>query len=76
MGALGAAVRVYGPPAALLAALVGLWELGVRVFDVPDYLLPAPHQVAEDLRAEHGMLLAALALMAGIVVRRWGGGRP
>lgn len=59
MGALGGAVRGYGPPAALLAALIGLWELGVRLFDVPDYLLPAPHQVADALSAERGMLLEA-----------------
>ena len=36
----------------------------------------APPAAKEENGAEYGMLLAALALMAGIVLRRWGGGRP
>jgi ABC-type nitrate/sulfonate/bicarbonate transport system permease component len=32
-------------PALLLLALVGLWELGVRLFAVPAYILPPPSRV-------------------------------
>ena len=35
-------MRRYVPPLALLVAAVGVWELVVRVRDVPDYLFPAP----------------------------------
>ena len=37
------------PPVALLAALVVLWELVVALADVPDYVLPAPSEVAAAL---------------------------
>jgi NitT/TauT family transport system permease protein len=33
-------------PAAILGALVAAWELAIRLFDVHEYLLPAPHQIA------------------------------
>ena len=41
--------RVW-PPAALLAAAIGVWELVVRAAQVPDYLLPAPSAVASVAR--------------------------
>jgi NitT/TauT family transport system permease protein len=37
------------PPAALLALLVGLWEVWVRVGDVPSYLLVGPSTIAEHI---------------------------
>jgi ABC-type nitrate/sulfonate/bicarbonate transport system permease component len=35
----------WAPPLALLGGLVLVWELVVRVLDVPDYVLPAPSEV-------------------------------
>ena len=43
-------MKRYGPPLALLVAAVGVWELVVRVRDVPDYLFPAPTAVASAFR--------------------------
>lgn len=34
------------PPAALLLAIVGGWEVWVRIRNTPDYILPAPSQIA------------------------------
>ena len=35
----------WAPPLALLGGLVLLWELAVRLLDIPDYVLPAPSEV-------------------------------
>lgn len=51
-------MRRYGPPVALLAAAVGVWELVVRIRNVPDYLFPAPTAVASTFNAD-GRLLAS-----------------
>ena len=37
------------PPTLLLGALLAVWEAVVRVADVPDYVLPAPSEVASAL---------------------------
>jgi len=34
-----------GPPLVILAALLGGWEIAVRAFDIPPWLLPAPSDV-------------------------------
>jgi NitT/TauT family transport system permease protein len=34
-----------------LVVLIGLWEAGVRLFDVPDFILPAPSAIAKSLVA-------------------------
>jgi putative hydroxymethylpyrimidine transport system permease protein len=49
-------MRRAWPPLALLAALVGMWELIVRAGHVPDYLFPAPSAVASSLAADSGLL--------------------
>ena len=49
-------MRRAWPPLALLAALVGLWELIVRAAHVPDYLFPTPSAVASSLAADAGLL--------------------
>jgi len=49
-------MRRAWPPLALLAALVGLWELIVRAARVPDYLFPTPSAVASSLAADSGLL--------------------
>src|SRR5208283_1782867 len=38
-------VRQQMPPAALGIAVLLLWEIGVRVFSIPDYVLPRPTAV-------------------------------
>ncbi len=35
----------YLPPVIIFIAILSLWETIVLLFDVPDYLLPAPHEV-------------------------------
>lgn len=39
------ALRRWGPPALLLAALVGLWQAWVVVNDTPAYVLPSPARI-------------------------------
>lgn len=46
-------------PLTLLAAAVGVWELVVRVAQVPDYLLPAPSAIASTLGSDAGLLARA-----------------
>ena len=43
-------------PAAVLAGAVVLWELAVRIFQIPGYVLPSPIQVARVLIQERAVL--------------------
>jgi putative hydroxymethylpyrimidine transport system permease protein len=49
-------MRRAWPPLALLAALIGLWELIVRAAHVPDYLFPTPSGVTSSLADDSGLL--------------------
>jgi putative hydroxymethylpyrimidine transport system permease protein len=49
-------MRRTWPPLALLAATAGIWELVVRVAQVPDYLFPAPTAVVSSLVSDAGLL--------------------
>jgi len=49
-------MRTVWPPLALLAAVVGIWELIIRAAHVPDYLFPAPSAVASSLVNDSGLL--------------------
>ena len=40
-----ARLRSYVAPTILILAMAALWELGVRLFDVPAYILPAPSRI-------------------------------
>jgi len=51
-------VKRYAPSLALLALAVGVWEVVVRVRNVPDYLFPAPTAVASAFGSD-GRLLAS-----------------
>jgi putative hydroxymethylpyrimidine transport system permease protein len=53
-------VRRYGPAVLLMLGGLGLWELIVRVAHVPEYLLPAPSEIAVDLKADWPVLEPAL----------------
>ena len=71
----------YGPPTVLLVGLLALWEILVRVSDVPRWLLPAPTQIvaagveAAPLLGPHiaqtmseTLLGLALALITGLLL--------
>ncbi len=49
----------YGPSIALVIFAIGLWELLVRVLDVPGYLWPAPSAIARTLADETNLLGSA-----------------
>ena len=51
-------MKLYAPSLALLALAVGVWEVVVRVRNVPDYLFPAPTAVASAFGSD-GRLLAS-----------------
>ena len=46
----------WAPPTLLLGALLAVWETVVRVADVPDYVLPAPSEVASALIDNAGVI--------------------
>ena len=52
-------------PAALMASLVALWELGVRLSDTPLYVLPAPGGVVAALLEGRGALLSHSVVTVG-----------
>jgi putative hydroxymethylpyrimidine transport system permease protein len=52
-----AVLRRYAPAALLLVALIGAWELAIRVLDVQSYLFPAPSEVVEQLGEDRELLL-------------------
>lgn len=72
------AVDRWLPPAALIALLVACWEVGVRVFDTPAYILPPPSAIVvafgevRPLLGEHIMTTATEAVV-GIVVGAFAG---
>ena len=57
---LRSALRHYGPPTLIMLAALALWELVVRLAHIPEYLLPAPSQIAADLAADWPVLGPAL----------------
>ena len=74
-------MREWGPPLALLAIAVGVWELAARAGWVENYLLPAPSEVARALVDDRELLLAdawvtaqevllgfALAVVLGVAI--------
>ncbi|MDR2984283.1 MAG: ABC transporter permease [Nocardiopsaceae bacterium] len=50
----------YGPPVLLILAGIGLWELIVGLAHVPEYLLPAPSEIAVDMKTDWPVLEPAL----------------
>jgi ABC-type nitrate/sulfonate/bicarbonate transport system permease component len=65
--------HAYGPAVLLIVAGVGLWELLVRVLDVPDFIWPSPSLVAATLRDEAGLLadhtlVTLTEVVAGFVI--------
>jgi putative hydroxymethylpyrimidine transport system permease protein len=71
----------YGPAIVLVALGIGLWELLIRVLDVPEFLWPSPSLIVATLRdqasllGEHSwvtlqevLLGFLIALVAGLVI--------
>jgi putative hydroxymethylpyrimidine transport system permease protein len=61
------------PPALLLFALIGVWELYVDLGGVDPLLLPAPHQVAKSLYTDRALLwsnflVTAQEVLLGVLV--------
>jgi putative hydroxymethylpyrimidine transport system permease protein len=57
-------------PALLVLAMLAVWEAGVRAFEVPHYILPAPSEVLETLVTQRAVFLrqgavTALEVLAG-----------
>lgn len=54
-----AAVKHYWPTAALLVALVLLWQLAINVFNVPNYVVPSPSEIFRTLVDDWSDILAS-----------------
>jgi len=59
---IGPVLAHAGPPALLLAAILGLWEWGVRAFGIPFYILPAPSRIATVLVTDRALLASEAAV--------------
>jgi len=49
-------------PLLVAALLIGAWQWAVRAFDVPDYLVPSPGDIARTLVADRELLFGSLAV--------------
>jgi putative hydroxymethylpyrimidine transport system permease protein len=58
VGRLARLRRTYGLAALFSLAMIGAWELIVRVAHIPDYLLPAPSGIAVALKQDWTQYLA------------------
>ena len=52
--------RLYGLAIVITLAGIGLWELVIRLGHVPEYLIPAPSEVAADMKSDWPVLEPAL----------------
>ena len=50
----------YGPAIAITLGAIGLWELIVRLANVPEYLIPTPSEVAADFGSDWPVLEPSL----------------
>jgi len=57
----GAFLRRWGPPLTTFVVVLLLWEVGVRLFNIASYLLPAPSAIVAQLR-ESGRFLLGIGL--------------
>lgn len=77
----GAARRLavgYGPAVLIAAAAIGVWELVVRLADVPSYIVPPPSGVAQAFDRDAGLLAHATwitlqEVLAGFAIAVAGG---
>lgn len=52
-------VKTYGPSAALIVIAVAVWEVVIRLLDVPKYLWPAPSVIIQTMTEETDLLRSA-----------------
>ena len=52
--------KLYGLAILITLAGIGLWELIIRLGHVPEYLIPAPSEVAADMKSDWPVLEPAL----------------
>lgn len=70
MNTLGRLWYVLWPPLLIVAILVSLWQLAVVLLDIPEFLLPAPLEIAQAIARDPTRLFAAagrtaIAMIAG-----------
>ncbi len=53
-------LKRYGPAILIMIAGIGLWQLIIRLGHVPQYLIPAPSEVAADMKSDWPVLEPAL----------------
>lgn len=58
---------VWVPPTIATVMLIALWEAGVRLLQVKDYILPTPSAVADELWVQRGLLWDA-TLVTGMEI--------
>lgn len=56
-GGLGAWITRQGPVLAIFLAIFALWELGVWLFHVPDFVLPSPSVIVDKIIGSWWLLL-------------------
>jgi putative hydroxymethylpyrimidine transport system permease protein len=68
-GSLRRVIERYGPPALVVVLTFALWEVVVRILDVPTYIWAPPSLIAETIRERFGELLthAGVTLMETLV---------
>jgi len=52
----------FAPVAIALAVLLGLWQAGAALFDIPTYILPRPVDILVNVVASRDLLAAAMAI--------------
>ncbi|WP_283134935.1 ABC transporter permease [Rhizohabitans arisaemae] len=77
-GRAAAVIRRGAPVVVAAAVILGGWELVVRLFDVPSFILPPPSEIASALSAQFGTILSASrvtvqAVLLGLVLGAVGG---
>lgn len=62
-------INRYAPPALVVVLTIALWELVIRVFDVPTYIWSPPSLIAETMQEQFSELLghSAVTLMETLV---------
>src|SRR5690348_17157488 len=53
-------LTLYGPAIVITLAGIGLWQLIIWLGHVPEYLIPAPSQIAADMKTDWPVLEPAL----------------
>ena len=59
MNTLGRLWYVLWPPLLIVAILVSLWQLAVVLLDIPEFLLPAPLEIAQAIARDPNRLFTA-----------------